>query len=215
MASAPAPCRTSTPTPNCCAGRLLFEDGGANPLLAALPDEIVIRTADAPLMARFRHLLEDIRDEMDSARPGSDIIAGDLARALFVTMLRDHLTNDALDDGTLLLLRDKTTARVVLAVLGDLARDWTLDDLAQVAIASRATLVRAFRKVVGVAPMAFLSDLRLSVARQRLAGTNDPVADIAADVGYSSEGALSKAVLRKFGLRPGALRLKGPDIPGK
>ncbi len=188
-------------------GRLLFEAGGANPLVAALSSEIVIRTADAPLMARLRHLLMDIKDELDSARPGPETIAGDLARALFVMTLRDHLTIDASENGTLSLLRDKRTARVVMAVLGDLAREWTLEDMAKTAITSRATLVRAFRNHAHVAPMTFLSDLRLSIARQRLAGTDDSIANIASDVGYGAEGALSKAVMRKFGLRPGALRL--------
>ncbi|MVT64613.1 helix-turn-helix domain-containing protein [Bradyrhizobium pachyrhizi] len=87
------------------------------------------------------------------------------------------------EDGMVSLLRDRTMARVVLAILNDLARNWTLDDMAQVAIASRATLVRAFRKHAGTAPMTFLSDLRLATARKRLAGTSDPIATIAIEVG--------------------------------
>jgi AraC family transcriptional activator of mtrCDE len=55
--------------------------------------------------------------------------------------------------------------------------------------------------------MAFLSDLRLAVARKRLAGTSDPIAKIADEVGYASESALSKAIMRKYGMRPGALRM--------
>lgn len=191
-------------------GRLLFDTAEDNPLLAALPDEIVIRTADQPLMERFRRLMLDIRDELDSGKPGSNMIAGDFARALFVMMLRDHLSAEADSNSTLSLLRDRTTARAVLAVLGDLAREWTLDDMAATAMTSRATLVRSFRKYGGAAPMKFVSELRLAVARQRLAGTIDPIARIAADVGYSSEGALSKAILRRYGVRPGRLRFSEP-----
>ena len=122
-------------------------------------------------------------------------------------MLRDHLAENPTVDGTVSLLRDRTTARVVLAILNDLVRDWTLADMAAVAVASRATLVRAFRKHAGTAPMTFLSDLRLAIARKRLAGTTEPIARIAEEVGYASEGALSKAIMRKYGVRPGALRL--------
>src|SRR6185437_12816715 len=157
-----------------------------------------------------RLLLLDIRDELEAVRAGSEMVAADRARALCGMMLRDHLTEQASDDGTLSLLQDRTTARVVLAILGDLARDWTLDEMAEVAIASRATLVRAFQKRAGVAPMTFLSDLRLTVARKRLAGTSDPIAKIAGEVGYASEGALSKAIMRRYGMRPGALREPGP-----
>jgi AraC family transcriptional activator of mtrCDE len=189
-------------------GRLLFDGADGNPLLAVLPDEIVIRTAGEPLMDRFRRLLTDIRDELDAGMPGSEVIAADFARALFVMMLRDHLGKEDPQDGTMSLLRDRSTARVVLAILGDLAREWTLDGMAEVAAMSRATLVRAFQRHGGTAPMTFLADLRLGIARQRLAGTTDSIARIAADVGYGSEGALSKAILRRFGVRPGALRLE-------
>ena len=191
-------------------GRFLFETPDENPLIAALPDEIVVRTATEPLLERFQRLLIDIREELDAGRVGSETIAADLARALFVMMLRDHLADDAPGDGTVSLLRDRTTGRVVLAILNDLARDWTLDEMATVAISSRATLVRAFRKRAGIAPMEFLSDLRLAIARKRLAGTPDPIAKIANEVGYASEGALSKAIMRKYGTRPGALRLTEP-----
>ncbi len=189
-------------------GRLWFEAADRHPLLAALPDEILLRTADAPLLDRFRNMLVDIRDELDGDRAGAEVIAADLARALFVMLLRDYLVDDRSATGALSLLRDRTTARVVLAMLKDLARPWTLDEMATVAIASRATLVRAFRKHAGMAPIAFLGELRLSAARQRLAGTLDPIARIAADVGYASEGALSRAILKRYGERPGALRLE-------
>lgn len=190
-------------------GRLLFETGEESPLLSILPDAIVIRTRDAPLLERFRRLLTDIRDELDAGKLGANAIAADMARALFVMMLRDHLAADVADEGLLSLLTDRTTARVVLAMLRDPAREWTLDDMATIGVTSRATLVRAFRKLAGAAPMEFLAELRLAVARQRLAGTADPIARIAADVGYQSESALSRAMMRRYGARPGAFRLAG------
>ncbi len=191
-------------------GRFLFEMLDENPLIAVLPDEIVLRTAGEPLLERFRHLLIDIREELDAGRVGAEIVAGDLARALFVMMLREHLADAGSGNNAVSLLRDRATARVVLAILNDLARDWTLEEMAAVAISSRATLVRTFRKRAGVAPMTFLSDLRLAVARQRLAGTSDPIAKIASEVGYASESALSKAIMRRYGMRPGALRVAEP-----
>lgn len=187
-------------------GRLFFEAAEANPLIAALPDIMLIRTADAPLVERFRHLLTDIRDEIEAGRAGSGLIASDLARALFVMMIRDHFSDDSGQHDVLPLLGDRVTQRAVLAMLADPARAWTLDDLADIAVASRATFVRSFRRVAGTAPMKFLADLRLTIARQRLAGSSDAIAQIAVEVGYQSESALSKAMLQRFGQRPGAFR---------
>ncbi len=194
-------------------GRFLFEAPQDNPLLTSLPNEILLRSTSEPLLERFRRLLFDIRDELDGGKPGAEIIAADFARALFVMMLRDYLAEAPVEDGMVSLLRDRTTARVVLALLKDLSRDWTLDEMADVGVTSRATLIRAFRRHADTAPMTFLSELRLSTARRRLAGTQEPVASIAADVGYATESALSKAILRQYGVRPGALRISVPSVP--
>jgi AraC family transcriptional regulator, activator of mtrCDE len=189
-------------------GRLLFETGEDNSLAAALPDAIIIRTLADPLLKRFRDLLTDIHDELDSGRPGSNLIATNLASALFAMMLRLHLEQVPERGNLLSLLQDRTTGKVVLAMLRDPAKDWTLDEMAVVGITSRATLVRAFRHACGLAPIAYLARLRLDLARQRLAGTNDAISEVAASIGYKSEAALSKAFLRRFGIRPGSVRPK-------
>ena len=92
--------------------------------------------------------------------------------------------------------------------------EWTLDELAEHALTSRATLVRLFRKAVDVPPLAFLADLRLNLARHRLRATAAPLALIAEEVGYSSETAFSRVYHRRFGRPPGSERAMpeaGPD----
>lgn len=187
-------------------GVLHFEGSTDNAIVAALPNVIVIRSAERPLADRFHALVLTIRDELDLARTGAEVIANDLASALFVMMLREHLEEAPPADGLLALLGQRGTAQAVISMLREPAHQWTLDVLAQVCATSRASLVRSFRKVAAVAPLAFLTELRLGLARQRLATTNDPIGDIAADVGYQSEAALSRALLRRYGERPGALR---------
>jgi AraC family transcriptional activator of mtrCDE len=85
--------------------------------------------------------------------------------------------------------------------------DWTLDASAAEAHVSRASLVRIFRKTVGVAPLAFLTDLRLGLARQRLASTEVSVARVAAEVGYQPESAFARAFHRRFNTTPGRIRV--------
>jgi AraC family transcriptional activator of mtrCDE len=194
-------------------GKLLFEAGDDNALVAALPDAMVLRTLRELLMERFRRLLADMRDELDSGRPGSALIAANLAAAFFVMMLRVFLEQAPERSKTLSLVQDRSTAKVVAAMLREPAKDWTLDDLAEAGVTSRATLARAFRKACGQSPMAFLAGLRLDLARQRLAGTDEPIGKVAAGVGYQTEGSLSRAFLKRFGVRPGAIRAVSPDLP--
>lgn len=189
-------------------GRLHFDLAPENLVIAALPDLIVLRLGGRA--DRLGMLMSAIRDELDGGRSGSAAIAADLASALFVMMLRDHLETAPQAGGLLALLGQRMTALAVLAMIRDPARDWTLDELAEVAAASRATLVRAFRRAAEIAPLGFLTELRLGLARQKLLSGNDPIGQIADDVGYQSEAALSRAFQRHYGVRPGSLRKSVP-----
>lgn len=191
-------------------GRLHFDHVPENLVIAALPEVIVLAAGGPQRIARFGLLMAAIRDELDQARAGAAAIAADLASALLVMMLRDHLETSPPPGGLLALLGTRATALAVLAMLKEPARDWSLDELAASAAASRATLVRAFRKAADIAPLAFLAELRLGLARQKLLAGSDPIGQIAEDVGYQSEAALSRAFNRHFGVRPGSLRKSAP-----
>lgn len=190
-------------------GRLHFEDAAENLIVAALPELIVLHVGERPVTDRFRALMLCICEELDRSDMGAAAIATDLASAMFMMMLRQHLASHPPVEGLLALLGQRAAAQAVLAMLHDPAHEWTLDELAERAVASRATLVRLFRRTAGVAPLAFLTELRLMLARQRLAASGDPIGQIAADVGYQSEAALSRAFLRRFGVRPGKFRGDG------
>ena len=145
-------------------GHLHFEAATDSLVIATLPDVIVLRLGKEPLLDRMRMLVRAIHDELEGGRLGALAVATDLASALFVQMLRVHCER-ASDAGTLRLLSSLPSARAVLAMLRAPGHDWTLDALAAEAHVSRASLVRIFRKTAGVAPLAFLTDLRLGLAR--------------------------------------------------
>lgn len=200
-------------------GRLTFAAAstrpGENLVLATLPDSLVISTggeAGAPLAAGqatlMREAMRHIGRELAAGSPGAAAITADLASALFVMAVREHLLRPG-SHGVLALLADRQAGRAVSAMLADPARAWSLDDLAGEALTSRASLVRLFRRLAGMAPLECLTALRLDIARQRLAAAGPRLAslgDIAAEVGYQSESAFSRAFQRRFGVRPGEAR---------
>ena len=147
-----------------------------------------------------------IQEELEGAGPGAAAIATDLASALFVIVVRIYLQRGEADRGLSGLLAHRQLGRVVAAMVNDPARNWTLDELATCANASRASLVRMFRETAQESPVAFLAELRLELARRKLSATSLPVAAIAGEVGYQSESAFSRAFHRRFGVRPGEVR---------
>ncbi|WP_276329331.1 helix-turn-helix domain-containing protein [Bradyrhizobium erythrophlei] len=58
--------------------------------------------------------------------------------------------------------------------------------------ATPSDIVRMFQRSVQLAPLAFLADLRLELARRKLRATMLPVAGIGDEVGYRSESAFSR-----------------------
>lgn len=189
-------------------GRLRFEAAAESLVIAALPELILLRGPEWVDALESRRLLETIRDELDADRPGAAAITINLASALFVMMLRAHLAASGASGDLPRLLGNRCTARAVLAMLREPARPWTLAELATMAATSRATLVRAFRAAVNYPPLAFLTDLRLGLARRQLLRGSAP-AQVATEVGYQSESALSRAMHRRHGIRPGEIRRAG------
>jgi AraC family transcriptional activator of mtrCDE len=185
-------------------GRLHLETNADNLLLATLPHVIVLHISAG--LNHCHSLVAAIREELECDRAGAAVIARDLASALFVILLRHHLEHRPPVRGLLALLGHRETAKAAAAMLRKPGQDWTLDELASLAAVSRATLVRGFRRVCGTPPLSFLTELRLGLARDRIAQTTDTFARIAEDVGYQSEAALSRALNRRFAIRPGALR---------
>ncbi len=187
-------------------GRLKFHAAPDNLIIAALPAAIVLRLGSGEPFHRLRMLVQAIDGELEAGRPGATAVAEDLASALFVMMLRGHFEQAACSNNLMKLLVAPPSARAVTAMLMAPARAWTLDALAAEARVSRATLVRIFRKAAGLAPLAFLSELRLELARHRLASTNVSLAKLAAEVGYDSESSFARAFRRRFGVSPGRSR---------
>ena len=89
---------------------------------------------------------------------------------------------------------------------------WTIADLADEVGISRSALVERFSRYLSEPPMTYLTRWRLQLAAESLQKTSRGVADIAADIGYQSEAAFSRAFRREFGQPPGRYRSdhKGP-----
>jgi AraC family transcriptional activator of mtrCDE len=187
-------------------GRLKFDHAGQNLVLSALPDSIVVQAAKDRSARHLQRLIALVKEELDCARPGAAAIASDLASAMLVMVVRAYLETERKPENILSLLSHPKAARAVAAILERPGKAWTLDDLADVASASRASLVRIFRQTAQVSPLAFLKETRLELAKRKLQGAGGSLVAIAAEVGYQSESAFSRAFQLRYGMRPGEAR---------
>jgi AraC family transcriptional regulator len=94
-------------------------------------------------------------------------------------------------------LCDGRLKRVVEYLDVSLASEVSLGDLADVAGLSPNYFLTAFKKATGKTPHRFLTEMRVTKARELLANPQMPIAQVALAVGYSSQSHLT-TVFRRF-----------------
>lgn len=101
---------------------------------------------------------------------------------------------------------DLRVARAMRAVRAEPARAWRVRELAKLAGASRASFARLFQRATGTSPKRWLTAQRLEQAAVLLRRGDETLAEIAAQVGYVSEFAFSRAFKRHHGIAPARYR---------
>ena len=90
----------------------------------------------------------------------------------------------------------------------DLARDWSLRELAAQLHLDRFHLSRLFKASVGLPPMAYLARLRAERAAQLLLRSDAPIAQIGAQVGWHDANLFARRFNAHFGLSAREYRRK-------
>ncbi|MFH8470757.1 helix-turn-helix transcriptional regulator [Streptomyces sp. NPDC017991] len=90
-----------------------------------------------------------------------------------------------------------------------MAHSWSRKELAEISlIRSRSTFAHAFKSHVGVPPLEYLIQWRMSLARDALARGTLPISERTRATFYQSESALSTAFRRVVGSSAAQLRNK-------
>jgi len=93
-------------------------------------------------------------------------------------------------------------------------QDIGLDDLALASGVDRFRLSRAFKSAFGLAPHAYLIQLRLSKARNLLAQGHQP-AEVAMALGFADQSHLGRWFRRCYGLTPASYRRHCSNLPDR
>ena len=150
---------------------------------------------EASLVQGFRSLHRALED------PG-DAFEAESMFALVAARLVDRLggrpaDEGGYDDSIAEDLRDLLDARLFVGV--------TLAETGRILDASPAQLVRSFTRRFGISPHRYLIGRRIDVARARLL-EGQPLARVAADVGFHDQAHFTKHFKRHLGTTPGSFR---------
>lgn len=103
---------------------------------------------------------------------------------------------------------EERLVRVWGTVQEDLARPWSLEDLAGIAKTSREHLRRLCQRSLGRSPIQQLTNLRVQHAAHLLATTTQKIDAISRMVGYLNPFAFSNTFKKMTGLRPSSYRAR-------
>lgn len=188
-----------------CGGYFSFDDTNASILLDVLPPLVLVRAAD-PRGRLLAHVTELLVAEVETAAVGGSLVLDHLAQILFVHMLRAHAAQADRPAGWLGALGDNGIGAALRAMHADVARRWTLKELAAVSRMSRSAFAASFKSQVGTAPLEYLIEWRMSLARDALRRDTRSVSELAHATGYASESAFSTAFRRVVGHSPREFR---------
>jgi AraC-like DNA-binding protein len=189
-------------------GFLACDDRPFNPLLESLPQLVVVRRAEEPALGeRLRGLIDLTLAESRAGVPGGSTVRTRLSELLFVELVRRQLaTASARDSGWLAALADDVVGRALGLLHQRPAEPWSLHALAREVGSSRSVLADRFKRMLGQAPMQYLTRWRMQLAASQLVEGRRKVSAVAIDVGYDSEAAFSRAFRRETGVAPGSWR---------
>jgi AraC-like DNA-binding protein len=184
-------------------GHLYSDDLHLSPVLAAMPELIVVR----PEQAGFREwLTTNVRFALTEteARAGAhDLLMQRLPELLFVKCLDVYARRHRPEcTGWLAAAADPIVGRALAAVHRHPGRSWTLETLARTCATSRSVLDERFRRLLDCSPMRYLTAWRLQLAARKLRTGTESVGGIADEVGYDTVASFSRAFKRHAGVSP-------------
>lgn len=175
------------------AGRLQVEGAYARLQAASRPPPGTVQLVEPRAVCR------DAFDQLFASGP-------DLPPAILALRTEELLLWLAEDGGLFPPAPPPATAqRLRLLISDDLAGEWTAGRAARALAMSEATLRRRLADE-GASFAALLADLRMSQALALLQGTDLPVGNIAAAVGYGSPSRFAARFRGRFGLSPRDIR---------
>lgn len=188
-------------------GFLGGDDLRQNPVVSNLPPLIRLDMGKSSAGEWVQSTFHYAAAEVAQGRLGAETVLTKLSELLFVEAVRQYVeTLPPGQTGWLAGLQDPFVGRALALLHRRPAEPWTVDGLGRLVGLSRSALAERFVRVLGAAPMQYLTNWRMQLAAQELLRGEKSLAAIAESVGYESEAAFSRAFKRALGESPGAFR---------
>jgi AraC-like DNA-binding protein len=166
-----------------------------------VPNVCQVRPTD-PGAASLSRFTDSLITEVNDNRAGSSLIIRRLAEIMLMEVLRSAGHTQIGDPTMLRGLADPVLLPAIRALHADVARAWTVADLAHTAAVSRSVLAERFVRITGSPPMTYLTLWRMALGKEAIAKGGQSHTRIALSLGYGSINSFSTAFRRHVGQSP-------------
>lgn len=193
-------------------GAFVLDDPLARQILSVLPPVIRMTPETEQSVPSFFENLQFITREVQSDRPGSEVVLLRMADVIFIQILRAYLGRVPDDSGGFLgALRDPSTAAALGAMHDRAEMPWTVASLAKEVGLSRSVFAARFTQLVGEPPLGYLTRLRMQKA-STLLREGATLAKASQLTGYASEASFSHAFRQWAGMTAGEYRRQSREV---
>jgi AraC-like DNA-binding protein len=178
-----------------------------HPLMAVLPQFVHIRGVGGQPAPDLAAILRVLEEESRTPQLGREVMLQRLTDALLVQIIRVWAAQQPPErSGWLGALADAQVGPALELIHAEPARAWSVAELAAAVGMSRSAFSARFTARVGQSPLHYLKRWRMQLAAALLRDDDTALQQIATQVGYESDAALSKAFRQEFGTAPGVYR---------
>ncbi|NEN07830.1 AraC family transcriptional regulator [Diaminobutyricibacter tongyongensis] len=160
--------------------------------------------------ATLTRLSELLRSEAELDGAGTAAIMSALCTVLIALVLRTSGTSGA-HSRLWTAVSDPRLSRIIQEILARPGDRWSIEPLSADVAMSRATFIRRFQAATGLTFGQFLTRSRLMAAADLLTNSDQNIAAIAAQIGYKSESAFTRAFRAATGEPPSRFRKTQQD----
>ena len=144
--------------------------------------------------------------ELSGPAPGQQTVLDRLLDVLLVLAMRACFEQSPTAPRWYQAYTDPRLSPALHAIHSDAGHPWTVPELANLSGLSRPAFARNFERALGQAPMQYLTDWRMALARDYLRTGELTLDQIANRTGYASPNAFAAAFRRHHGQPPGHWR---------
>jgi AraC-like DNA-binding protein len=157
-------------------------------------------------MAHIRGAFQAMLQELCNPQLGTLALTSTLMKQCLILFLRRIQERQDSRIPWLAVLNNRGLQLALQAIISEPAKQFSVEDLAEIAAMSRSTFSEQFSKALGQSPHVFLRTYRLQSAARLLSCTDKPVESVASQVGFSSRSSFSRAFKSVYGCDPATYR---------